>query len=232
MLESVLDSNAIVSEVVSSGASLQAIIICFVVSILLGVVIAFIYQKTSEKYSHNFIVTLAVLPILVQGVIFLVNGNLGTGVAILGAFSLVRFRTIPGSSKEIAAIFFAMTVGLSMGMGYVFYAVMLTGIVGILFIVLKRLHFGVIQDKSCIVCITVPENLDYETVFTDLLEKYCEQYELEKTKTTNLGSMFELSYRVIRKNEYSQKAFIDELRCRNGNLRISMGRMDKGELTL
>lgn len=154
----------------------------------------------------------------------MVNGNLGTSVAILGAFGLVRFRSVPGTSKEITSVFFAMAIGLATGMGYITFAVMVTIIIGALLLILTKSSFGEAGANMRSVKITIPETLDYTEVFDDLFEKYTKTAILDKVKTTNLGSMFELQYDVELKDNKQEKAFIDELRCRNGNLTIVFGR--------
>lgn len=203
--------------------SIQTALICMVVSILLGLVMAFAYMMQG-RYSKQFVITLIILPALVQTVIMLVNGNLGTSVAVMGAFSLVRFRSLPGSSRDISAIFFAMVVGLATGMGFVSYAVVITVIVSIVMVLLSKSKLGDTKEEEKNLKITIPENLDYSEIFDDLLKKYATIYSLNKVKTTNMGSMYELSYSVVMKPDSKEKEFIDELRCRNGNLPIICSR--------
>ena len=198
-------------------------LICLIVSLVLGLVIAFTYMS-SDKYSKNFVVTLVLMPILVQLVIMLVNGNLGTGVAVMGAFGLVRFRSVPGSSKEISFIFFAMAIGIATGMGFVTFAIAVTAIICLVFFILYKTSFGDTKESERNLKITIPEDLDYTQVFDDLFEKYAKLAYLEKVKTTNLGSMFELHYNITLKNPADEKAFIDDIRCRNGNLTIVCSR--------
>ena len=201
-------------------------IICSLTSIVLGIVIAACYMICSEKYTKSFVVTLAVLPILVQAVITMVNGNLGTGVAIVGAFSLVRFRSIPGNAREIGSVFFAMATGLATGMGYIGYGAVLTVMVALVMIILSKAEFG--GKKSADnkqLKITIPENLNYTNLFNDIFEKYLSEYSLLRVKTTNLGSMFELTYSIKMDNDESEKEMIDEIRERNGNLTVLCGKV-------
>lgn len=177
------------------------------------------------KYTKNFSIALVILPVLIQVVIMLVNGNLGTSVAVLGAFSLVRFRSVPGSSKEICSIFFAMAIGLATGMGYLTFALLATVIVGLIFVILYKTSFGEVKQDEKELRITIPENLDYTEIFDDLFETYTTEYALDKVKTTNLGSMYELHYHIILKDQTKEKNFIDDLRCRNGNLTIICSRV-------
>lgn len=203
----------------SSSVELAPILLASLVAIFLGVFIAVVYKKTT-KYSKNFLITLSILPLLVEIVIIMVNGNLGTSVAIVGAFSLVRFRSIPGTSKEIICVFFAMSIGLILGMGYVVFAIIMTVLIAL---VLLLFHYIKLFDKNSLektLRITMPEDLDYSEVFNDVFEKYLTSYSLFQIKTINMGSMFDLSYRITLKKEVSEKAFIDDLRIKNGNLKI------------
>lgn len=207
------------------------ILICTGVSLALGLVIAFVYMYRN-RYTKNFVLTVALLPVLVQSVIMLVNGNLGAGVAVMGAFGLVRFRSAPGNAREISSIFFAMAIGLATGMGYVTYAVMFTFIVSAVIILYVSLKFGEKGGSAKSLRITIPEDVDYTTIFDDLFDQYTKTHSLEKIKTTNLGSLFELQYVVTLKNPADEKKFLDKLRTRNGNLNIVCGQVvaDRDEL--
>ena len=203
--------------------TVQNALLCALVSLLLGVLIAVIYgyQGTSSK---NFMVTLVMLPVLVQMIIMLVNGNLGTSVAVLGAFSLVRFRSVPGSSKEMAVIFFAMAAGLATGTGYLGFAAVMTVMIGLVFLILERPHFGETKREQKDLRITIAEHLDYTEIFDDIFRKYTNNCRLQRVKTTNLGSMYELEYYITLKDIRQEKEMIDAIRCRNGNLTIICGR--------
>lgn len=202
----------------------QNLIICTIASLLFGLVVAGLYMY-KNTYSKNFVMTLALLPAIIQIVITLVNGNLGTGVAVLGAFSLVRFRSIPGSAREIGSIFLAMALGLATGMGYVLYAAIFLVLIGISNIILATIPFGETKEEEKELKVTIPENLDYAGIFDDLFETYTKSAKLIQVRTTNMGSMYELKYRIFLKNVVSEKAFIDEVRCRNGNLNIICGKI-------
>ena len=160
------------------------------------------------------------LPAAVQVVIMLVNGNIGAGVAVAGTFSLVRFRSAPGTGREISAIFLAMAIGLATGMGYVTLAVLFFLILAGVMLLLTAVKFGRGQEAARVLKITIPEDLDYDGLFDDLFERYTGSHSLEKVKTTNMGTLYELRYRITLKKEPVPKAFLDELRCRNGNLNI------------
>ena len=210
--------NSIFSETASS-VELSSILLCSIISIILGAVIALTHKQTS-KYNKNFLVTLSILPLLVQTIIIMVNGNLGTSVAIMGAFSLVRFRSLPGTSKEILSVFFAMTVGLATGMGHLVFAIIITIIGSLAIFILSKVALFNKNKKEKILKIMIPENLDYTNVSDDIFETYTEKVELEQVKTTNMGSMFDLSYRIILNENVNEKAFLDDLRVKNGNLKV------------
>mgnify|MGYP001049379938 CR=1 FL=1 len=203
----------------SSNVSLSSILICTGVSVILGFMIAFTHMKTS-KYSKNFLITLVVLPVLVQVIMMMVNGNLGTSVAIAGAFSLIRFRSIPGTSKEILSVFFAMTVGIITGMGYVVFGGIITVIVCFVIFIFHVIPLFNVDHKERILKVTVPENLDYTSMFNEIFDQYTKSATLEQVKTTNMGSLFDLSYRIVLNPGTNEKEFIDEIRIKNGNLKI------------
>lgn len=207
------------NSIIGSGLGVMNFSICVVTSIILGFVVAYLHMKTTRS-NQNFINTLVILPVLVTVVILLVNGNLGTSVAVVGAFSLVRFRSIPGNSKEILDVFFAMAIGLAVGTGYIAFAIIFTLITSILSLALYKLKFGINKSKGRILKISIPEDLDYENVFEDIFKKYTDEVVLHQAKTINMGSMFELTYLVNLKSEISQKELIDDIRVKNGNLKV------------
>ena len=208
------------SEVAFSPGSF---LVCLTTSLILGLIIAGIYMYRNS-YSRGFVVTIALLPAMVQMVILLVNGNLGTGVAVVGAFSLVRFRSVPGKAEEISSIFQAMAVGLATGMGYVGMAVFFVLIMGGVNILLASLKFGQQKTGVKVLKITIPESLDYTAVFDEVFARYLKKWDLSQVKTTNMGSLYKLDYEVVLKNNGEEKKLIDDLRCRNGNLEIFLGR--------
>lgn len=211
--------------------SIEAVLTAMAAALILGLAIAIIY-KQSGIHIGSFAVVLAVLPLLVSVVILIVNGNLGASVAVLGAFGLIRFRSAPGTAREIGFIFFAMAVGLAAGMGFISLAVLITMTAGIFILLLEKLQFGNPVSKERELRITIPEDLSYLGVFDDLFQTYTKFSHLERVKTTNMGTMYELSYRVELRNMAKEKEFIDELRCRNGNLSIIYGLVprEKNEL--
>ena len=213
MLESIL----------ASGITLPAFLICTAVSLVLGIATALISMYRT-KCSQSFAVTLAVLPAIVQIVIMLVNGNVGAGVAVAGAFSLVRFRSVPGTAREIGVIFLAMALGLATGMGYVVLAAVFFVIIAVVLFLLTKLGFGTRRTDERLLRITIPENLDYDGLFDDLFATYTTAHTLERVKTANMGTLYELQYRVTLRDAQVPKAFLDALRCRNGNLEVRCGR--------
>lgn len=221
--------NSILLSAESSGMSMEVFLACTGVSLILGILISILhcYRNRSSK---NFLLTLAILPVVVQVVITIVNGNLGTGVAVMGAFSLIRFRSVPGNAREIGNIFLAMVIGLADGMGYIGIAAMLFVIVAVLQILLLIIPVHVENPCEKILKITIPENLDYEGIFDDVFQKYTVKAQLNKVRTVNMGSLYELQYGIILRNESTEKAFLDDIRCRNGNLGLSCGRpVSQGE---
>lgn len=201
--------------------------ICLAAALALGVCIGITYMACGP-YTKNFVVTLVTLPVLIQIVILMVNGNLGTGVAVLGAFSLIRFRSVPGTSREITNIFFAMAVGLAAGTGYLTFAAFAAAMLCAIQLVLYKSSFARESEEERSLKITIPENLDYEGIFDDVFEGYAKTARLERVRTTNLGSLFELQYQIRMKRGKKEKEMIDELRCRNGNLPIVCQRAGLG----
>ena len=202
-------------------------LICLAISLLIGLLLAGIYTY-HNRYTKGFLVTLATLPSVVCVVIMMVNGNIGTGVAVAGAFSLVRFRSAPGTAKEIGAIFLAMCTGLIAGMGYLGYAVLFAVILGGVILLYNKFDFGAGKnmEKYKVLHITIPEDLDYTGVFDQVLKEYTLSHELMQVKTTNMGSLFKLTYHMVLKSAEEEKELIDKLRCRNGNLEISVSHQE------
>ncbi len=226
MLESFFTTS-----VVAESITIQSMLICTLVSLVLGLGTAYIYMFRNI-YSKSFVITLALLPAMVQIVIMMVNGNIGTGVAVMGAFSLVRFRSIPGSAREISSIFLSMAIGLATGMGYLGIAALFLLIIGIVNIVLSVTKFGEQKQTEKELKITIPESLDYTGIFDDLFQTFTREANLIRVKTTNMGSLFELQYHIVLKNQSEEKKLIDEIRCRNGNLNIVCGRVPTGKEVL
>lgn len=218
MLSSLLANN-------TENITIVQLLICTLSSIILGVFVASIHMYRNV-YSKNFIVTLAILPVLVQSVIMLVNGNLGTGMAVLGAFSLIRFRSVAGGSREITSIFWSMGIGLATGMGYIAYIAVFSVITGVTLIVLQLTNFGK-QSKisNRMIKIVIPEDLDYPNLFDDLLTEYTHEATLDRVKTTNMGSLYELCYSVMLKDQNLEKELLDKIRIRNGNLTVTSAKM-------
>ncbi len=208
-------------------------LICVGSSLAIGLILAFAYMYRT-RYTKSFVATLALLPAVVCVVIMMVNGNVGAGVAVAGAFSLVRFRSVPGSAKEIGAIFMAMGTGLIAGMGYIGYAFLCAVIFGLISILYSRLDLG--GKKNAFLYktlhITIPEDLDYQDVFEPIIRNYASECELVNVKTTNMGSLFKLTYNIKLNGAGKEKEMINKLRCRNGNLEISVSKQETvvGEL--
>jgi len=225
--------STIFQSILTSTLTPATFFICTAVSVVLGLLIALCYMKTCKKHNAGFVTTIALLPAVVQIVIMLVNGNLGAGVAVAGAFSLVRFRSIPGTAREICMIFIALAAGLATGMGYLAFAVCFVIVTALLALVYAKLGLGekASKGKKSLV-IVIPETLNYTEVFDDLFREYTESNELVSVKTTNMGSLFKLSYEVKLKDASREKEFIDALRTRNGNLEIQCAKLPDNQINL
>ena len=211
------------SIITGTEITVSAFFICTAVSLLLGLGAALL-SMYKAKYSRSFVLTLALLPAMVQLIIMLVNGNIGAGVAVAGAFGLIRFRSAPGSAREIALVFLTTAIGLATGMGYVVVAAVFFLIIAAVWLLLTLTGFGADAADERALKITIPENLDYDGLVDDLFRQYTRSAELEKVKTTNMGTLYELSYRVVLRDARETKAFLDALRTRNGNLNIVCGK--------
>lgn len=207
--------------------SVTDFLLCMGFSLILGLVMAFAYMYRT-RYTKSFVVTLALLPTVVCVVIMLVNGNVGTGVAVAGAFSLVRFRSVPGTAKEICTLFLAMGAGLIAGMGYLGFAVLFTVVMCAAFVLYNRLDFGAKKNSDAYktFAITIPEDLDYSGIFDDIFAEYTVSHDLARVKSTNMGSMFKLTYNVTLRDVTKEKEMIDKIRCRNGNLEITVSKQE------
>ena len=208
---------------VTGSMTLSAFLTCVLVALALGLVTAVVYTFRAE-YTRSFAATLVMLPAIVCVVIIMVGGNLGAGVAVAGTFSLIRFRSVPGTAREICALFLSVAVGIACGMGYPLFSVIFAVLMCLVSLLLTAANFGGHKNGALrkVLRITVPEDLDYTGIFDDLLQKYTSHAELTSVKTTNLGSLNRLTYNLVLKKAGMEKAFIDELRCRNGNLEISI----------
>ncbi len=207
--------------------SVSEFLICLGGALVIGLVLGLCYTYRN-RYTKSFLATLALLPAIVCVVIMMVNGNVGAGVAVAGAFSLIRFRSVPGTAREIGAIFMAMCAGLIAGMGYLGYAVLFTLVLCGVMMLYSRLDFGSRKnaEKYKVLRITVPEDLDYQGAFDEVLGEYTSSHELVQVKTTNMGSLFRLTYEMVLNGGEAEKDLIDKLRCRNGNLEISISRRE------
>jgi hypothetical protein len=200
-------------------------LLCIAVALVIGIFFAMIYNRT--RCSRSFVVTLALLPAVVCVIIMMVNGNVGAGVAVAGAFSLVRFRSVPGTAREIGTLFLAMAAGLITGMGYLGYAILFSVVLGAAMLLLNQ--FGFRSRKGAaekVLRITIPEDLNYGNVFDDIFAEFTSQCEVISVKTSNMGSLFRLQYHLTLIDETREKEFIDALRCRNGNLEIAIARQE------
>ncbi len=195
------------------------------VALILGLIIgvAYMFACRKEGYGKNFIVGLVLLPAIVSVVILLIGSNVARAFSMAGAFALVRFRSAPGNAKDISVVFFAMAAGLACGLGYVTFAAVFVAALAAVLLLLSTTGFAESDKGVKQLKVVIPENLNYTNVFDEVFEKYVSKAELKKVKTTNMGTMFELTYNVAVKKGVDEKAFIDDLRVRNGNLNIMLG---------
>ena len=214
------------NSITSAGMTTWAFLLCILLAVVLGIGTAIVFSFKARN-SASMALTLSIMPAAIAIVIMMVNGNVGAGVAVAGAFTLVRFRSVPGTAREIAAIFMDMAVGLACGMGHIWIAILFFVIMAVLVIALTLFGFGERSGNQQLK-ITIPENLDYNDLFDDLFKKYTSSWELVRVRTTNMGTLYELCYDVVLKDEKKTKAFMDEIRCRNGNLNITLGRPVEG----
>ncbi len=207
--------------------SVKDFLSCIAISLLVGIIMALGYMFRT-RYTKSFVVTLGLLPAVVCVVIMMVNGNVGTGVAVAGAFSLVRFRSVPGTAKEICMLFLAMGAGLITGMGYLGFAVLFALVLTVIFVIYNFFSLGTKRNDRIYktVNITIPEDLDYSCVFDDIFDEFTRSYEMIRVKTTNMGSLFRVTYNIILRDPSKEKEMIDRIRCRNGNLEITVSRQE------
>ena len=211
------------TSVITESITLQSFLICIISSLALGVLTALVFTALGH-HTGSLTLSLAMLPPVVTLIIMLVNGNIGAGLAVAGTFALVRFRSVPGSAKEITGLFFSVALGLACGMGYVAIAGLFFVIISLFLLLLERFRFGQNSPAERQLKITIPENLDYDGLFDDLLNEYTLEHELIRVRTTNMGTLYELTYNIRLRGKDISKDFIDALRCRNGNLTVSCGR--------
>lgn len=213
MFSSIIDSTV--------GLTGESAFFCTLTSAILGLLAALLYRLNNPRPSKNLMVTLVVLPVLVQSVIMLVNGSVGAGLAVMGAFNLVRFRSAPGTSRELCYVFYAMGIGLATGMGYIGYAIVIAVAVGIILCVLGFIPAFRIRKSAKLLKILIPEDMNYMNCFKDIFSEYLSSYRLIMSKTVSMGTLYELRYEVVLKDAEKEKEFIDKIRTRNGNLSVS-----------
>jgi uncharacterized membrane protein YhiD involved in acid resistance len=216
--------ETLISSTNGESFTLTNTLIIITSAIVLGLVISLAYMKTNKKsgYNSGFSTTLIMLPVIIAIIILLVGNNVATAFSLAGAFSIIRFRSAPGEPKDIAYVFFTLAVGLTCGMGYIGYAIMFTIILCAVMVLLDSIKFAMPKSKTMQLKITVPEDLNYEDALDEILNKYTTSWRIENIKTKDFGSLFELNYRINLKQDINQKKFLDELRCRNGNLNINL----------
>lgn len=202
----------------------ETVLFGLICALIMGLIVSLVYMF-KNTYTKSFVMTLVMLPAITQMIIILVNGNVGTGLAIMGAFSLVRFRSVPGSAREIGSLFLAMCLGLFVGSGFIKLGFAFLGVMGLAMLLMSLTPFGTPRKEVRELKVSIPESLDYDGLLDDLLDKYCKPWHLERVRTTNMGSLYELTFHITLNRNAKTKEMFDELRCRNGNLPIALGRV-------
>ena len=194
------------------------------IALVLGLCISFVYMHTHKAgvYSQGFVLTLVMMPIIIAIIIMLVGSNVARAFSLAGAFSIIRFRSTMGDPKDVAYIFFTMAVGLALGVGFAAYAVLFASILCLILFFLSKFDFGKKKNVPKLLKIMMPENMDYEDTFDDIFTRYTTSHEMRRVRTADFGSLLEVQYNILLKKEMREKCLIDELRCRNGNLTITI----------
>ncbi len=205
-------------------AAQYAALIALVAAVVLGLVIAILYMFVKRKngYLSDFPITVVLLVPVSSIVIFLISDNLAAGITVGGLFALTRFRSVQKSTEDIAYLFLAVAVGVAIGLGYVLYAAIFTVLLSVVVLILFALNFGQPDGRSLNVRIVIPESINYENLFDEVMAKYCASWHLNRVRTADFGTMLEVSFYVVMRKDANQKKFLDELRVRNGNLTITM----------
>lgn len=213
--------DTIISSTTGESFTLTNTLIILGVAIILGVLISIVYMKTNKVYTEAFPLTLIMLPVIISIIILLVGNNVARAFSLAGAFSIIRFRSAPGNPKDLSYVFFTLAVGLALGMGYIGYGVLFTIILCAVMIILAEINFGDTKGNKLKLKITIPENMNYEDAFNDILDRFTTSWKLVRVKTKEFGVLYELSYELVM-NPGNQKQFMDEVRTRNGNLTVSL----------
>ncbi len=219
MLETIFNTTS-----ASTPTSLSSAVLTISISFILGGMISWIYMKTCNKgsYSQSFSITLILVPTVIAIIILLIGSNVARAFSLAGAFSIIRFRSAPGDPKDIGYVLFSMAAGLACGVTLYLYAILFTTFLCSLMLILHLFKFGEKKVSQKILKITIPEDLNYEAAFDEVFEEFTTAYDLRKIKTTDLGSLYELVYLITMDNSMNQKEFLDAIRCRNGNLNITL----------
>lgn len=216
--------ETIISSTTGESFTLLNAILVIGSAIILGLVISLVYMKTHKKdgFSSGFTLSITMLPVIIAIIILLVGNNVARAFSLAGAFSIIRFRSAPGDPKDITYIFFTLAVGLTCGMGYIGYAFIFTAILCVFVLLLDKMQFAIGKTKTSKLKITIPEDLNYDGIFDSILDKYTDSWNIETIKTRDFGALYEIHYIIHMKSDTNQKKFIDELRCKNGNLNITL----------
>ncbi|MEA5026697.1 MAG: DUF4956 domain-containing protein [Erysipelotrichaceae bacterium] len=209
---------------ITDTLTISGIVIVIITALFLGVVISSIYMLTHKKesYDASFTITLVILPAIISIIIMLVGTSVARAFSLAGAFSLIRFRSAMGNTKDITYIFFTVSIGLAVGMGYLGYGIIFTIIMCLAMYLLDRIDYGKAKHEVMLLRIVIPENMNFQKAFDDIFDTYTASYTLNKVKTSDLGSLFTLTYQITMKDNTNTKMFIDQIRQRNGNLDVTL----------
>lgn len=223
MFETIFESINVI-ETMNASMDIEKTLLSIVVALVLGLLISAVYMiiTPTQERSCNFVMALVILPVLISVVILLVGNSVARAFSIAGVFTLIRFRSVPGDSKDITFVFLCMILGLTTGLGYISFGVIVTVLVSVVIVLIKKSNYGVVKSEEKRLKIVIPEDMNFQNVFDEVLEKYTDHAKMMKVKTTNLGTLYEISYDIVMKRDASEKEFMDELRCRNGNLTVQL----------
>lgn len=221
MFETIFKNTAKTTDLsINTGSALFGIAVALIFGLIISAV--YIYVSLKNDRSPSFILALVILPALVSVIILLVGSNIARAFSIAGVFALIRFRSVPGDSKDLSFILLSMALGLAIGLGYLTFGAVITLIICLVIVLIYKSGYGMSKKKEMRMRIIIPEDMNFNGAFDDIFQKYTSQCDMNKVKTTNLGTLFELSYDIIMKDKTLEKEFIDAIRCRNGNLTVQL----------
>ena len=212
------------TSIIDDGLTPTAMLILLGCSLVLGFIISIVYICTHKNtgFAPSFAITLVMLPVIIAVIILLIGDNVARAFSLAGAFTIIRFRSAPADPKDITYIFFTLAAGLALGLGYIAYAALFTVVLSTVTVFMEVFRYAVPKNDHMILKVTIPENLDYQNLLTDILNEYTLSYKLKKVRTVDFGALFETVYFIELKKDCSQKDMLDKIRARNGNLNVQL----------